>query len=310
MGLPLTGRRINLSFTVEGRPPAEPGQEPSMEMRAATDGYFQTLGIPLKRGRLFTEADSAQSPQVAVLSESAARRFFPKEDPIGKRITLGWRRKDLPNAGGQIVGIVGDVKDLGLNEDAPPEIYLPHRQLSVGTMDVVLRSDVPPLSLARVVERTVHELDGNVPVSSVRTIRQLVADSISQPRFYVLLLASFAALALVLAIVGIFGVMSYAVTQQTREIGIRIALGANRGAVVRMVLGHAMLLAGAGLGIGLLTALALARTLSSMLFELSPTDPLTFAAVFALLALVAVSASYLPARRATRVDPVVALRAE
>jgi putative ABC transport system permease protein len=177
-------------------------------------------------------------------------------------------------------------------------------------MDVVLRSDVPPLSLARAVERAVHDLDPNLPVSKVRTVRQLIADSISQPRFYVLLLGSFAVLALVLAIVGIFGVMSYAVTQQTREIGIRIALGADRAAVVGMVLGHAMLLAGTGLVIGLATALALARTMSTMLFELSPTDPLTFGAVTVLLGVVALLSSYLPARRATRVDPVVALRAE
>ncbi len=310
VGLPLTGREIDLSFDVEGRPPAEPGRKPSMEMRVATPDYFATLGIPLKRGRMFTDADAAESPQVAVLSESAARRFFPHEDPIGKRIVLGWHRDKKPNAGGEVVGIVGDVKDLGLDEEAPPEIYLPHQQLGVGSMDVVLRSDVPPLSLARAVEQSVHQLDPNVPVSSLRTVQQLVAESISQPRFYVVLLGSFAGLALVLAVVGIFGVMSYAVTQQTREIGIRIALGADRSAVVRMVLQHAMVLAGTGLAIGLVAALALARTLASMLFDLSPNDPLTFAAVLTALTLVALVASYIPARRATRVDPVVALRAE
>jgi putative ABC transport system permease protein len=312
-GLPLTGTNFNISFHINGRPEDAPGQEPSMQVRVATLDYFRTMGIPLKKGRFFSEADKATSPQVVLLSESAVKEYFPHEDPLGKRITMGWGRgKGSANrrAGGEIVGIVGDVKELGLDEENPPEIYLPMRQWPLRFMTMVMRTDVPPTTLAAPVREAVHDIDANVPVSKVRTVEDVVAASISQPRFYMTLLAVFAAVALALAAIGIFGVMSYAVSERTREIGIRMALGAPARQVISMVVRQAMSLAGAGLVAGLVSALVLSRTMTSLLFQLSPTDPATFAMVGMVLSGVALAASYLPARRAARVDPMAALRSE
>jgi putative ABC transport system permease protein len=310
MGLPLSGLRFNISFKVEGRPDAPPGQEPSMEVRVATPDYFRTLGIPLKRGRLFTNGDTAATSRVVVLSEAAAAKFFPNDDPIGKRIQMGWSREDESRAGGEVIGIVGDVKELGLDEEFPAEIYLPMRQWPVGRMTFVARTAVPPMSLAGEVTQAVQELDANLPVNEIRSVEDVVAESIAQPRFYMLLLGAFAAVALALAAIGIFGVMSYTVSQRTREIGIRMALGAPGGSVVSMVVRQSMLLAGAGLVVGVAAALALSRTMETLLFDMSPTDPITFASVTGVLGAVAFLASYLPARRAARVDPIEALRAE
>src|SRR5207237_5809899 len=205
---------------------------------------------------------------------------------------------------------VGDVKDHGLAEENPPEIYLPYPQRTVQAMDVVLRTSVPPRSLLPAAEAVVRDLDPELPVARVATLDEVVARSISEPRFYMVLLGSFAGLALFLAALGLFGVMSYAVVQRSREIGIRVALGAHPHDVLGMVLRHAMTLALAGVVGGLLGALALSRLLGRLLFELSPTDPGTLAGVALLLSLVALAASYLPARRATRVDPLIALRSE
>jgi putative ABC transport system permease protein len=311
MALPLSGTRFNISFKVLGRPPAAPGQEPSMEVRIASPDYFRTLGIPLKLGRPFTDADTVTAPWVAVLSESAARKYFPNENPIGKQIEMGWGKgPGTRRAGGEVVGIVGDVKELGLEEEFPAEIYLPMRQWTVSDMTIVARADVPPLSLVDQAKESVHEMDASLPVSKIRTVENIVAESIAQPRFYMLLLAAFASVALVLAAIGIFGVMSYTVSQRTREIGIRMALGAHASTVVSLVVRQAMWLAVFGLTLGLGAALMLSRAMTTLLFDLSPTDPLTFATVATLLAAVAFVASYLPARRAASVDPMVALRAE
>ena len=310
MGLPLSGLRFNISFSVKGRPEAAPGQMPSMEVRVATADYFRTLGVPLKRGRLFTDADTAHTTPVVILSEAAAAKYFANEDPLGKQIEMGWSREDEKRAGGEVIGVVGDVKELGLDEEFPAEIYLPMRQWPVGRMTFVARTAVPPMSLADEVKQAVQELDANLPVNEIRSVEAVVAESIAQPRFYMLLLGVFAAVALILAAIGIFGVMSYMVSQRTREIGIRMALGAQGGSVVSMVVRQAMLLAGAGLIVGLVAALALSRTLTTLLFDMSPTDPVTFATVIGVLAAVAFLASYLPARRAASVDPIEALRAE
>ena len=311
MSLPLSGNSFNLSFDVAGREPARPGEEPTLEVRVASVDYFKTMGISLLRGRGFTSADREGSPQVALLSQAAVNEFFPNEDPIGKKIILGWGRgKDKPRAGGEVVGIVGDVKELGLDEENPPQIYLPHAQLPTHDMNIAVRTDVPPLTLAKAVRTAVHELDANVPIAKLATMERVVADSISQPRFYMLLLAAFAGVALLLAAVGIFGVISYAVAQRTREIGIRIALGAHENRVIGMVVRQAMTPAIIGVAIGVGAALVLSRTLTTLLFSLSPTDPPTFVTVAVVLALVALMASYIPARRAARVDPIVALRSE
>ena len=311
MALPLTGFGFSISFKVQGRPDPAPGQHQDMHVRVATPDYFRTIGIPLRSGRVFSDSDTVTAPWVVVLSESAVRKHFPNEDPIGKRIELGWGKgPGTRRAGGEVVGVVGDVKEVGLDDEVQPEIYLPMRQWTVGRMTFVARTDVPPLSLAEGVQQAVHEIDPNLPVSNIRTVEEVIAKSIAQPRFYMLLLGAFAFVALVLAAIGIFGVMSYTVSQRTREIGIRMALGARGGSVVSMVVGQAMLLAIAGLALGLVAAAALSQTMATLLFDLSPTDPITFGTVAAVLAVVAFLASYLPARRAASVDPMMALRAE
>jgi putative ABC transport system permease protein len=310
--LPLSGSNFIISFQVAGRPPLPPSQQPAMQIRVATPGYFETIGIPLKRGRLFTDDDRPGSPRVVLITESAARQYFPNEEAIGKTITLGWGRgKDTPRAGGQVVGIVGDVKDAGLDEAEPPQLYLPYRQWPVQGMAVVLQTVVPPASVSDAARRAVYATDANMPVANLRTLEQIVARSISQPRFYALLLGLFAGVALLLAAIGIFGVLSFAVIQRTREIGIRMALGAQRRSVLGLVVRQAMLLAVIGVAIGIMLAWWLSQSLvSRMLFSTSPHDVGTYAAVAAILGAVALLASYFPARRATRVDPIVALRAE
>jgi putative ABC transport system permease protein len=309
--LPLGGTQFNISFEVAGRPPAPPAQQPSLEVRVATAGYFELMGIPIRRGRRFERRDGPESPQVVVLNESAVEAFFSGEDPLGKRITLGLGREEgKPRPGGEVVGIVGDVRERSLSQKAPPTIYLPYAQLPFSSMNVLLRSAVPPRTLVPAVEAAVHGLDPELPVAGMRTLEEVVGRSVSEPRFYTILLGIFAVVALLLSALGIFGVLSFAVVQRHREIGIRVALGAHPADVLRMVLGRALGLVALGVSVGLFGALALSRTVRSLLFNLSPTDPATFGAVAVLLTLVALLASYLPARRATRVDPLEALRSE
>ena len=310
MALPLTGGSIVLTFEVAGRPPVPPSQQPAMEIRVATTKYFQVIGIPLKRGRLFTDDDRIGSTPVVLITEAAAKQYFPNEDPIGKKITLGWGRgPGKPRAGGEVVGVVGDVKDAGLAEADPPQLYLPYRQWPVQGMAVLLKTAVPPTSVGDAARRAVYSVDANVPVSNARTLEQIVARSISQPRFYMSLLAVFAGVAVVLAAIGIFGVLSYAVAQRRREIGIRMALGAHERTVLGLIVREAMLMALAGVVIGTAVALPLTRLLvAKLLFATTPYDPLTYASVGGLLTLVALAAAYVPARRATRVDPIEALR--
>jgi putative ABC transport system permease protein len=311
MGLPLSGLDFIISFEVGGRPPVPPSQQPSMQVRVATPDYFQAIGIPLTRGRGFTEADRADTPKVVLITEAAARQFFPGEDPIGKTIKLGWGRgAGKPRAGGEVVGVVGDIKDAALNEPNPPQIYMPMRQWPVSFMTVVMKTAVPPASLADAARAQVAAIDPNLPLSNVSTLDAVVAKSISQERFYMTLLAVFAAVALVLAAIGIFGVLSYAVSQRTREIGIRMALGAQGRSVIGLIVAEAMILVGCGVAAGIAAALWVTQAMSKMLFDITPTDPVTFATVGGVLVTVALFASYLPARRATRVDPIVALRAE
>jgi putative ABC transport system permease protein len=309
-GLPVSGNRFIISFTVEGRPELPPAQQPSMEVRIATPSYFRAMGIPLKRGRGFERTDDAEAPQVVLLSEAAVRRFFPNEEPLGKRIKLGLRRGRGRRAGGEVVGIVGDVKERGLAATTGPEIYVPYAQFPINGMDVVLRSAVPPRTLAVPAERVVHSLDPELPVAHVATLEEVVAHSVSEPRFYMVLLGSFAGTALFLAALGLFGVVSYAVGQRTRELAVRLALGARRDELVRLVLRDALVLATIGVVIGLAGAVALSRVIAAMLFSLSPTDPVTLGTVALLLLGAAFLAGYLPARRATTIDPIVALRSE
>jgi putative ABC transport system permease protein len=311
VSLPLSGSSIVLNFEIAGRPPLPPSQQPAMQVRVATPDYFQTVGIPLKRGREFTEQDREGAPPVVLITESAAKQYFPNEEPLGKKITLGWGRgPGTPRAGGEVVGVIGDVKDAGLHEADPPQIYLPYRQWPLQSMAVVLKTSIRPERVADAARREVYSVDANIPVGNVRTLQQVVERSISQPRFYMTLLTIFASLALVLAAIGTFGVLSYAVAQRSREIGIRMALGAQERTVIGLIVRHAMILAAGGVTVGVTAAWFLSKLLATFLFATDPRDPGTFAAVSLTLGLVALLASYLPARRATKIDPVVALRSE
>ncbi len=310
-GLPLSGFFYSMSIhEVDGqRPPRN--EEPSVQLRIVTPGYFHNMGIPLVEGREFLESDRADAPLVAMVNESAARLLWEGADPLGRSFSLGTHLGlGGPRVGGTVVGIVRDFKHFDLDEAAPPEAYFVHSQFPVEDMSLAVRTTVPPASLAGPVTDVVREMDPEVPPYSVLTMEQRLRESIAQPRFYMLLLAIFAGTALALAAVGIYGVIAHTVTQRTRELGIRIALGARQREVLRMVLAHGLALGATGVVIGTLIALATTRTLAGLLFEVAPTDLATFIAVPAFLLAVTLVACWLPARRATRIDPVEALRAE
>jgi putative ABC transport system permease protein len=302
---PLAGDDYILSFVQVGKPPLRPGVHQSAMYYAATPGYLRALRIPIKRGRDFTEHDNAAGPAVAIISESMARQFYAKEDPLGQRIKMGNGSRPA-----EIVGIVGDVRDEELESKGRPAVYEPAAQVPFGDAYFGIRTAGDPAALIRAVRATMHELDAELPLDAVGTVDALVATSLSQRRFAMLLMAIFAGLALLLAMVGIYGVIAYSVTQATQEIGIRMALGARRGDVLGMVFGYAGVLIAAGLVIGVGAALGTARYLASQLFEVKPTDPATYAAVAGVLLGTAMLACAIPALRAMRVDPLVALRNE
>jgi putative ABC transport system permease protein len=309
LAIPPTPPTFNLSFAVTGRPDPAPGEEPSLEVRVADADYFRTMGIALRRGRMFSLEDRPGSTPVALLTESAVAKFFPGENPLGKHITLGWRR-DKTRVGGDVIGVVADVKSFGLDQAPPPQIYMPLSQVPIETMAFVVRTAASETSLIAPIRAAVAAIDPNMPVNRVETLADHVRKSIATQRFYMLLLAVFASVALALAAVGIFGVLSYLVTQRTREIGIRVALGAGRRTVVGLIMRQAVFLAVVGIVIGLAGAVGLSRLLQTMLFELSPTDPLSFGLVAGGLLCVAAVSAWWPARRAVAVDPLTALRAE
>jgi putative ABC transport system permease protein len=265
------------------------------------------MGIPLLRGRSFTEQDNRTAPPVVLINETMAKQYFPDEDPIGKRINV----TNGPERFREIVGIVGDVKQYGLTQPSPLQTYEPYRQNSFSGVTLVVRTVGDPTTLTSTVRDQVHQLDKDQPLGTTRTLGQLVAGSVAQERFIMLLLGVFAAVALVLAAVGLYGVVSYSVTQRTQEIGIRMALGAARRDVLRLVVGHGMLLTIIGVAIGLGGALAVSTLLmSKLLFAVTAVDPLTFVAIPVVLAAVALGACLVPARRAMKVDPMVVLRYE
>jgi putative ABC transport system permease protein len=282
---------------------------PSVNYRSVSPGYFDAVGVGVVRGRVPDERDTPGQPLVLAVNQSLARRDFPGEDPVGKRISYGIRPDGQPSWF-QIVGVVSDVRNMELGTEPSPEIYTSYLQDPFAGMSYVVRSSVEPESLVPSVREAVRGVDKAQPVADVRTMEQLVGEAAAEPRLNSLLLGLFACMALVLAAAGIYGVMSYAVTQRTHEIGIRIALGAQGRDVLRFVVGQGMTLALAGVGLGLVAALALTRVMASLLYGVSATDPLTFAGVALLLSLVALLASYVPARRATKIDPMVALRYE
>ncbi|HEV8702061.1 MAG TPA: ABC transporter permease [Candidatus Polarisedimenticolia bacterium] len=301
--LPLSGSNSCDGFSVIEHPPAAVGRQPCAEARYSTPGYFPALGIPLVRGRSFTEADDGNAPRVALINQAMARLFFPGEDPIGKHVVYN----AAPRA---IVGIVGDVRHFGLDTEAPPEFYLPHQQLPMWEMTLAVRASSDSVPLVAAVRGAIAALDRDLAVANVRTISDLLHRSVARPRFRAVLLGAFAATALALAAIGIFGVLAHGVAQRTREIGIRMALGARRRAILGMMLGQGIRLTLAGVGLGLAASIVLTRFLSGLLFGVSPTDPITLSGVTLLLTLVALLACVVPARRATRVDPMTALRCE
>jgi putative ABC transport system permease protein len=312
-GLPFLGASED-SVWVKGRPKAKPTDEMMAVQYIVTPDYFRTLGIELKRGRLITEQDKAGTPLVTVVDESFAQKYFPGEDPVGQYLDYG---PEVPPL--EIIGIVGHVKHYGLDGEVPvdPQFYLPLRQVPdqflprvVTRISMAVRTSGDPLPLIGAIRQHVLAVDPNQPIYNVRTMDQVITESIAARRFAMLLLTIFAAVALLLASLGIYGVMSYSVTQRTHEIGIRMALGASALDVLKMVVGQGMLLVLIGVGVGLAGALVVTRVMSGLLFGVSATDPLTFGGISLLLALVAFMACYVPARRATRVDPMTALRYE
>jgi putative ABC transport system permease protein len=292
-----------LSFTVRGTT-VTPGSEPSANYRVVAPGYFETLGIPLRRGRTFTDRDAPGAPLVAVVDEAFARRYFPGKDPIGQAIDIG----NGTDGFCEVVGVVGNVRYGGLDFTANPTMYVPFRQDVFSTMWIVARTDGDPTAIAPVVRALVRDLDRNLPAYSISTLAEVVSTSLGQRRFSVLLLSLFAAIALLLAAVGLYGVISYSVSQRTKEIGVRLAMGAPRSRLLGMVIGQGMKLVVAGVIVGLAGALALARLLATLLFEVTPFDPPSYASTVIALVAVAALACYVPARRAMRVDPISALR--
>jgi putative ABC transport system permease protein len=304
--LPLTDNTDILGFSIAGQPEPEPGKQREARFNVVGPGYLQTLGIPLLRGRDFTDHDTEVTPGVVLINQAMVRRFWPDEDPLGKQITTDGKSFF------SIVGVVGNVRQLGQASETSPEFYLSYLQDPVDWpyRTLVVRTASDPLKLTGLIKQAVWSVNKDQPVSDIRTMEQVLAYSVSQPRNFTLLMGVFAALALALASVGIYGVVSYSVSRRTHEVGVRLALGAERIDVLRLVVGQGMLLTGIGLGIGLAGAMALTRFLSSFLYGVRPTDPITFAVVALALAGVALLATYIPARRAMKVDPMVALRYE
>jgi len=308
--LPLGGDNATVSFNIEERPEG-PSNRPSARMAFATPDYFSTAGIPLLGGRLFSEHDDAKAPRVLIVNQAFAEKYFPGENAIGKRITPGATGPgETKESLHEIVGVVGSAKLFALDAEPQPIYYFPYRQLVWQPPVVIVRTSIPPRTLEAAFRQQVSALDPLVPVFQVRTMDDLLSAQITQPRFHTLLLGCFAGIALLLTMVGLYGVMAYAVTRRTREIGVRIALGASRGAVLSMVLKQALLLVAAGLVLGLAGSLAGDRLLRGMLYGVSSLDPGVLGLSGLVVALTGLLAAFLPARRAAAVEPMTALRHE
>lgn len=308
--LPLSGDRFGISFQIDGRPVA-PKDEPSADMFVTEPNYFRTMGIPILRGRDFEDRDEHKSIPVIIVTDAFAKQYFPGENPIGKRMKPGISTWDEEKSTmREIVGVVADIRNRALNTEPKPAYYLPQSQVPFTQLIVVLKTTGDPGSLITSVTREVRSMDQELPVFSVKTMEQYISESVAAPRFNTTLLSIFAAVALVLTIIGLYGVMSYSVAQRTNEIGIRMALGAQTSDVLGLIVKQGIVLVLIGLALGMAGALALTRLLASLLFGVTTKDPITFVAIAALLSIVALLACFIPARRATKVDPMVALRYE
>jgi putative ABC transport system permease protein len=297
------------NFMVEGQVVPPNQSAPLGPLLFVNETYFSALGAPLLRGRFFTERDDDKAPGVVIINETLAKQYFSDVDPIGRRLKNGGPERPN-NAWNTVVGVVGDINYSGLDAAAEPVVYYPFRQATNNNQYVVIRTSMNPRSLEPAVKAVVADLDKDLPIVNVRTMDELMTEAVAPPRFRTILVSMFALVGLLLAAIGIYGVMAYAVTERTHELGVRIALGADRGDVLRIVLGEAAWLAACGVGLGVAGALGATRLIQTLLFGVTPTDALTFAAIAILLAATALVASYIPARRAMRVDPMVALRYE
>jgi predicted permease len=305
--VPLTGSTVPAPFTIEDRR-SQPGEVLQAETVNVSPDYFAVLGTPLRRGRLIEESDQRDKPLVVLIDQTTAQRFWPNESPLGKRLKLGPPQSRQPWAA--IVGVVGDIRHDGVDVDGVPHLYFPIYQRSGRVLGLMLRSPADPHSLSDPVRRAIQAVDPNLPVFGERTLEEMVAASLAQRRFSAQLMAAFAVLAMLLGAVGIYGVLACSIGQRTREIGIRMALGARRSDVIRLILWQGMRLIVAGIAIGAACALGFSRLLSGLVYGVSVTDPLVFASVTVVLAASAFLASYLPAHRATRIDPLHALRCD
>jgi predicted permease len=303
--LPLSGQGAGTGFEIEGYTPA-PNERTNTAFSSITPRYFETMGIPLVRGRQFVDSDTAESQGVAIINEAFARRYFASQDPVGRRI----RPRGDDNDWLTVIGVVGDVRQTGLAEEPRPEMFLSYLQSPFPFMNVVIRTTSDPTSLAAAVRREVWAVNPDQPVANVSTMNQLMSNSIARTRFNTLLLQLFAAVALALAVVGLYGVMAYSVAQRTHEIGVRMALGAKGSDVLKMVVGQGMILVTIGIALGLAAAFAATRLMVTLLYGVSATDPVTFIGIALLLIAAAFIACYIPARRATKIDPMIALRYE
>ena len=309
--MPFSGGNVGSDFRIEGRPKPEPGQEPTANNRSVTPEYFQAIKIPLLKGRYFTEQDQRGGAGVAIINETFAANYFPREDPIGRRITnIGANQNDGDPEQWEIVGVIGDVHHSSLTKAATPELYLPFQQNSWSWGNFLVRTTNGPTSLTRSFTNEIQSGDRTVPVTNVQPLTQAISDTVAQARFYTFLFALFGATGLILTITGIYSVISYTVSQRTQEVGIRMALGAQTRDVLRLIVGQGMATALIGVGIGLAGAFGLTRLMTSLLFSVTATDPLTFVAIPLMLTGVALAACFVPARRAAKVDPMIALRYE
>jgi predicted permease len=312
-GVPLIGPHNSNAFTIESQA-GEDSNPPRAQVSVVSPDYFRVLGTPLVRGRFFAESDEGQALRVTLIDEGMASRYWPNEDPVGRRIKFGRRGSNAPWM--TIAGVVGNIKTDGLDQPDQPHLYLPILQNPGYAMAVYIRAEANVAGLAglagltQALRREVQAVDPDLPVFGERPMEDLISASLAQRRFAAQLISLFGALALLLSGIGIYGVMAWSVSQRTREIGIRLALGANTRSILRWILGQGMRLTLVGVAVGLLGAFAMTRLLRGLLFDVAPTDPLTYFCLAALLAVVALLACYIPARRATKVDPIIALRYE
>ena len=299
-----------LAFRVEGRPIVTVDKWPMVNFRNVSPDYFLTMNIPIMKGRAFTPQDDLNAPRKVMINQALAQREFPNEDPVGKRVAFRNPEPNVEPTWFEIVGVSANVRSLQLREEPEPELYFAGRQDAFAQVAIVVRSTVEPESLATALRQAVADVDRSVPVSEVKTMEHIVSESVTQPRFNLFLLGLFSGIALLLSVAGIYGVTAYTVSLRTHELGIRIALGAQVGDVLRMILGQGMAVIGAGIVIGLIAAFGLMRLMNSLLFGVSATDPFTFIGITVVLVAAGLLACYVPARRATKVDPLVALRYE